>query len=224
MDTKNYLICSEPRCGLTLLRSILKQLKVGNPIEFDDSYSMDDLSEAATTHGIRGIAMRLRDFKKIRKKLSMENNNDYEMLMALFPNASFIRLYRRCKVKQAISWIKAARAQQFTYQKEKVDVGPYSEMEIKKFILELSIMESRWAEFFDKNSIIPYFVSYESLCENKVTAAAGILDFLRIEFKSISALEEIICETKFPIQQYNSTNEDWYQRFMKKDHKIINMF
>ena len=224
MDTKNYLICSEPRCGLTLLRSILKQLKIGNPIEFDDSYSMDDLSEAATTHGIRGIAMRLRDFKKIRKKLSMENNNDYEMLMALFPNASFIRLYRRCKVKQAISWIKAARAQQFTYEKEKVDVGPYSEMEIKKFILELSIMESRWAEFFDKNNIIPYFVSYESLCENKVTAIAGILDFLRVEFKSISALEAIIRETKLPIRQYDSTNEDWYQRFMEIDHKIINMF
>ena len=224
MNTKYYIICSEPRCGLTLLRSILKQLKVGNPIEFDDSYSMDDLSEEATVHGICGIAMRLRDFRKIRKKLSMEKADDFEMLMSLFPNARFIRLYRRCKVKQAISWIKASRAQQFTYQKEKVEVGPYSEMEIKKFILELSIMESRWAEFFNKNNITPYFLSYESLCENKVTVAAGILDFLKVEFKSFSALEPIIHEAKLPIQQYDVTNEDWYQRFMEKDHKIINMF
>ena len=227
MDAKHYLICAECRCGLTLLRSILKQCKVGNPIEFDDSRSMDEISDEATAHGICGMSIGFRDLIKIRKKIFMEKVDDFEMLMSLFPNASFIRLYRRCKVKQAISWIKAARTQQFsqfTNQNEKVDVGDYSEEEIKRFILELSIMESRWAGFFNKNNITPYFISYEELCENMVTAIAGVLDFLRIEFSSISALEEIIREAKLPLRQYDATNENWYQQFMEKDHTIINMF
>ena len=125
------------------------------------------------------------------------------------------RLNRIDKIKQAISWIKAEQSKHFLcHELDDFDGHTYSEEDISERIVTLARGETRWLHFFNKYNIVPYYLTYESLCEDKAKAIEGVLDFLNFEFLSDDTLAEFISRIKLSVQQYDATNVEWYRQYM----------
>ena len=220
----NYFICTQPRSGTHLLRKLLVQQGCGNPAELHPLMTgkiktLDDFYRECTINNVAGATIHKLHFgryiKHLKKLLSLEaEEHDLRVLEAFFPEPKFIFFYRRDKVQQAISFKKAHRTGNYRY-KRNADFGEYNEQEITDLILHLSVSEARWMLFFKKNNITPHILTYEDLCENPVESLRGILAFLQFDRDRIKINEE-----KLPIQQYDTTSEKWYRRYISEGNKL----
>ena len=86
---------------------------------------------------------------------------------------------------------------------------------MKKWILAYAKGDAKWQEFFKTYNIFPHFLTYESLCENKVKAVEDILEFIGFEYKSSIPLTDAIDQFDLPRQQYDAISEEWYLKFLK---------
>lgn len=214
----NYFICTQPRSGTHLLRELLSQQGCGNPEEFHFLTvgvikTLDDLLRKCTIDDVVGVTIHRVHFggviKYLKKSLSLETEeNPLRVLETFFPEPKFIYLYRRDKVKQAISFKKAHRTDHYTYKGDP-NFGEYSEQEIAVFIQHLCIAEALWMQFFHKHHIEPYILTYEDLCENPVGAVRRILEFLQFDKAPIEVNEE-----NLPVRQYNEISEKWHNRYL----------
>ena len=228
---KYYLICSQPRSGTQLLRRLLTSVGAGNPIElyyelFKHSRgkslqidSLESIYEVCTQNDVWGAVAHylyfLDGMKELQRMSGSQNLSGYPLLNSLFPDIKFIYLYRIDKIKRAISWIKAEQSKHFLcHELDDFDGHTYSEEDISERIVTLARGETRWLHFFNKYNIVPYYLTYESLCEDKAKAIEGVLDFLNFEFLSDDTLAEFISRIKLSVQQYDATNVEWYRQYM----------
>ena len=123
------------------------------------------------------------------------------MLNRLFPGVKFIYLYRRNKMQQAISLVKANQSQ-------------FVRGDIEQAILHYAIWEARCREFFNKYNITPLFITYESLRDDKVKVISKVLDFLEIDPKESRSLKEQIRDVKLSPRLWNHVNEAWYRKMV----------
>ena len=232
---KYYLICSQPRSGTQLLRRLLTCVGVGNPIELyyelfkhsrgNSSLQIDNLEsiyEVCAQNDIWGAVAHYLHFStgmKVLKNISgMHSLSSYPLLNSLFPNIKFIYFYRIDKVKQAISWVKAEQSNHFLcHQLDDFDGHTYSEEDISERILTLVRGETQWLHFFNKYNIVPYYLTYESLCDDKVKSVEGILDFLNLRFVSDEPLAEFISRIQLTVQQHDAVNVEWYRKYTSSE-------
>lgn len=229
---KSYIICSQPRSGTHLLRSLLKGLCVGNPIELlgylhttdpDSNFYLKDLDSIYKTCSegdICGATFHWNQFingmNRLRKLTGEQDQSDFELLNDIFPNLHFIHLYRMNKIKQAISLVKAKQSRPYRIAGRIEEWSPeYQPRWIRQAIVDYAAWEVGWQEFFAKHNIIPHFVTYEFLCEDKVNSISNLLDFLGIEHqKNNISLAEQISGIKLSPRLWNRVNESWYEKFM----------
>ena len=223
---KHYIICSQPRSGTHYLRALLKQQKCGNSQELfyhlmvkgriptlDVFY--EEYFKKCIQNDVFGIVINRLHYKPgmkhLRKLSGMQSENDFDVLSTFFPDAKFIYFYRRNKVKQAISFLKAMRSSHYTL-KDNPEFGEYSEEKISEFIIHLCASEAQWLSFFEQYGIRPHVLTYEVLCADTTGAISDILDFLEFDSSHVK-----IDTTELPIRQYDQISEDWYQRYLRNE-------
>ena len=232
MDTKYYMICAQPRTGTHFLTSLMSSIRVGNPseslyyllAEHKKTYidNIETLYDRGLKDGVWGATVHWHTYTPGVEKLKEisgfgKDTDDFEVLNHIFPGVKFIYFYRLNKIKQAISRMKANQSKLYAYsdsEKKKIEYK-YSREGIIRNMVKISRTDAHWMNFFEKYNIVPHFLTYESLCENKVKSISDILDFLGIQFIFDISLEDHLNNIRSPQRQYDAINEEWYQKFLK---------
>ena len=181
--------------------------------------SIETLYKRGMRNDIWGVSVHWQDYtpgmERLKKISELKDAENFKVLNDLFPGIKFIYLYRLNKIKHAISLIKAYQSGMYTFSDQATDFNfKYSKVEIEKAILKLSKWEAKWLDFFEKYAVVPHFLSYESLCEDKAKTIGGILDFLDIKFEADESLEERIAKISLHRQQYDDISAEWYRNIV----------
>ena len=218
-----YIIASNPRTGSHLLRSILTQNKCGNPIEMfldfvfnPEEQTLRDFREKTTKGDFSGMVVQVHHIKLVshvvEKLIGRVPQNIVDGLNILFPNPKFIYLHRIDKVRQAISFLKARRTQNYSHfpshEKKEVDYGEYSQNDIMEHMRRLCIWDSFWLNFFSRNGIEPLTISYEELVKNKLLTVVKVFEFLGHTPDMVKMNSDMM-----PIRQYDAVSQEWYDKY-----------
>jgi trehalose 2-sulfotransferase len=235
--SNSYLICTSHRSGSNLLCEVLTKTGLaGTPQEYFyqgfyphwfktfgvthfPDYLRQVVASTATPNGVFGAKLMgdqyFTDFvEQVRQLPRFQNTKPTtaEMLSDCFPNLTYIWLTRRNVVRQAISLSRAIqtgiwRAAQIPGQDPQKTIK-YDLIDINNCILNITLQQTSWQEYFSRSGITPLTVVYEDFIEHPEAATGLILDRLGIAIPSAWAMGELQ-ERKLA----DAVSEEWFQRY-----------
>ena len=147
----------------------------------------------------------------IKKYLRQENLEWSD----IFPDSYFIFLTRRDKLKQAISWLKSQQDGVMGLKELETNNFKgtyfYSRLEIEHLVYELCLAESRWLDFFNKENISPFHITYEDYVQDPEKYTFQILDYLNVSYSPTERLFKSSVTLKI---QSNEINKNWLERLV----------
>jgi len=240
-QTRGYVIWATPRCGGTLLSRILTATNIaGRPEEYffrplEEYYSrlwccgtFEDylraaLSQATTPNGVVGLKFDAGDYLShfdARLRTLSEFCNSKEptitILRSLLGHLKFIWLMRRNKVRQCVSWLKAAQTGE--WMRDVISNGNYNIKPrydygaIERLVNECVMREAAYQEIFDEVEIHPLTIVYEDMIEDIEGTVRRIIQYLELEMVLPIAKAEDIGM----VRQADATNEEWVQRYREE--------
>src|SRR5262249_35402556 len=205
---RSYVICCVQRTGSWLLAHTLADTGyAGRPSDYFDrterenrtrkwSLPADDLTayiravwnKATTPNGVLGSKMMWNDFDWLRKSLGPPTGTDagLEFMRTAFPDAQFVWLRRADKVRQGISWGRAAATDQWALRPDQEPEQPAPDVErpeverIVRLVRFAEECEDGWRRWFASTGIQPCEVVYEDLARDRLTVVNRVLEFLRL--------------------------------------------
>lgn len=192
IDRVNYIICSTPRSGSTLLAEGLKSTQVaGNPHEYFNIDHQSDYHKRwnfksvqeyitllkknrATSNGVFGFKIHFNQFAKAFKE---------EPLEGCFSDLKFIFLTRSNKIAQGISLEIAYQTNQWSSNFNKDKKAKFNFKDIKKRVDNISSQETNWKNYFDENNIEPLVLDYDNLELNYEISIKKVLNFLDLDYQ-----------------------------------------
>ncbi len=242
---QNYFILFTPRSGSNMLCGILEKAGIGKPIEafsphanyrkrmnwnidYSDPYQfMAKVIEYQTVNGILGMKLSIslfQEFLKVARQLLGEDFkglNDFETTEVFFPNARYIHIQRKDKVKQAVS---LAKALQNGIWIEKED----EDQEYKKYLLpalydrehieccfDLSLSgDVFWSQFLTKYNIPHLSLFYEDIVSNYEERIKEIFNFIGIKQEQVPSPKSQ--------RQANKQSNNWVIRFTEETDWLKN--
>ena len=206
-----YIICCTQRCGSNFLSSGLYNSKIaGNPDElFLDhvrrrlgiDYDLLDIqrlmAETMTPNGVFGVRIMWGTFQELIQKLKQDNR--YKQLPAasivatVFQNPHYIYLTRKDKIRQAISYYKARKTNEWIKSSNGKTAGPprqtksphnqlkFNFKEINHLMKILKKDDVNWENYFRENNIDFSLVVYEDLVENYEKTILALFNKMKIE-------------------------------------------
>lgn len=234
----SYVISAVQRSGSSLLCEALKNTGLaGNPEEyFLDGQGWEDGEWAQKNHvttrsdylrlvfdhgtspnGVFGVKVMWNYFPIMIDKLTAlpgyEGLPAPQIMMDLFPNVHFLWMVRRDKVRQAVSWAKAAQTDNYAWHKGKVPTPKQDPSFDFTFIDNLHRLiiegEAGWQSFFDKCGVQPIKVTYEDFVEDYEGTALRILDTLKIPYPKDLQFGERQLQ-----KQADALNDSWVDRYL----------
>jgi LPS sulfotransferase NodH len=204
---RSYLVCSVQRAGSWLLCHALEDTgALGRPAEYfhrgDEAFwrgrwgaaSKDAFLDAVrrepvTTNGVWGAKMmwnyladavaRLRAWPQLGVTADAA---DPEVLAAAFPGLGYVWLRREDKLRQAISWWRAAATGQYGLAPGEVPTEPpqFDPDAIGRLLRYAQACETGWRDWFATHSITPLEIVYEDLIEDVDQAARDVAGSLQV--------------------------------------------
>lgn len=200
------VIAATPRCGSTFLGRALAATKlVGTPEEWFQNSNMEEcrrryglpadlpnhklrndiIANETNENGWFSIKIMRDTFECIlqfmRQFPDYKGKPGFTLLQTLFPNASYLLMRREDKLKQAISYVKAAQTGIWEYRggKKSYDNNllQFDYLAIEAAQRKLSANEKKWLNLFSANNIAPLLVTYEELVKNYEATILEILGF-----------------------------------------------
>jgi LPS sulfotransferase NodH len=201
------VICSLPRSGSNLLAYALEDTGLaGRAREYFGArnetgyaeewglprrYSLRSFlqklaADSITPNGVLAVKIHLFDlldvFERAREELG-ETLSERELLEACFPNPRCIFIRRADRVRQAISWLRAADSGQWLRLRGEPASDRMARLdinldEVDEWIQVFSEQETKWREFFARNNLTAHEVVYEDLVRNYQATVLGALDYL----------------------------------------------
>jgi LPS sulfotransferase NodH len=233
-----YIVCTIPRSGSNLLTDGLRATRrAGMPKQFflpksEARYGAElGLDPDADYPGyVRGIVntkttrnevfgfklmswylddflARLRDTRAFGDPAA----DDLAMLREAFPRLRFVHIFRRHKLRQALSTARALQTGLWKVQEGKTALRePQFDAElIEQSLREAERQEKIWNTFFQRNGIDPFQVEYEELCRDYGATIRGVLHFLRI-----SLPRGVQIGPPVTIRQSDEISRIWEKRFL----------
>jgi trehalose 2-sulfotransferase len=129
----------------------------------------------------------------------------------LFPDMHYIRLVRRDKIRQAISFYRAAKSKKWHMvgnQDKPAPLPPYSEERIIHYMEMIKKYEDVWERYFDQSGYQPMTVYYEDFIADYEGTLRAVLKFMGIE---------VMAGTPFPPprlkKQADVMTDEWVKLF-----------
>ncbi len=200
---RSYVICCVQRTGSWLLAHTLADTGyAGRPSDyFDDAEREDHAREwgvpagdlaayvgavwdqATTPDGVLGSKLMWNDFDWLRSSLRPPAGSDAGLafMRMAFPDAQFVWLRRQDKVRQGISWWRAAVTGQWGRRPGQQAGRPPPDVEqMVQLVRFAEQCEDGWRQWFAATGIRPCEVLYEDLATDRLTVVNAVLEFLRL--------------------------------------------
>jgi LPS sulfotransferase NodH len=242
--TATYIICTNPRSGSWLLSEGLASTSAaGNPREWFNRqeeqqyrarWRMDnatDLSYAAylgiaraestSSNGISGIKLHYYQLADLSRKLAaiegLRGLTIAQLMSKAFPNAKYLWLTRRDKVRQAISLQLAYSTNNWwviegtTPNRRENDAGApeFDPNAIARMEAALVENDSKWRSFFQDNGSNSFVVHYEDLVDDYQGTIVSVLKWL-----GVPNSDAILVPPSRLNRQSNARNEEWLTRYL----------
>ncbi|MEQ8764085.1 MAG: Stf0 family sulfotransferase [Planctomycetota bacterium] len=189
-----YWVCSTPRSGSSLLCELLCNTGLaGAPTEYFDREQMEGFARAWSCDGFESYLRALLAKKtspngvfgaKIHWGQKLDLFTDRALDDAL-PDAQFIWITRRDRVKQAVSWERANQTGQWASDHVASNRRPVFDYDrIASALEEIERGDEAWANLFSEQGITPHRVVYEDLIRNRESVIRGVLAALGIDLPS----------------------------------------
>ena len=235
-----YVVCAVPRSGSNLLTDGLHATRrAGRPKQFflrasvahfaalhrlnsagDFAAYVRDITRATATSneifGFKLMSWYLDDFlTRLRETRAFGDaaTSDLDLLCNAFPRLQFVHIFRRNKLRQALS---KARAVQTNFWKVQEGKSAQGEPQFNANLIEQCLTESEeqekiWDRFFEQIGIEPFRVEYEKLCSDYEGTIRGVLDFLKISLPRRARIGAPVT-----IKQSDDSSYAWEERFLKE--------
>src|SRR5438034_2246984 len=200
-----YVVCAIPRSGSNLLTDGLHATRqAGRPKQFflakfeadygakhgldpakDYAGYVRGIISAKTTSnevfGFKLMSWYLDDFlSRLRGTHAFGDagTSDLELLRNAFPRLQFVHVFRRHKLRQALSKARAVQTGLWKVQKGKAaQAEPRFDAElIEQCLRDAEQQEKTWECFFRRSAVSPFRVQHESLCQQYDTTSREFLD------------------------------------------------
>jgi LPS sulfotransferase NodH len=238
--TTSYIVCMTPRTGSSFLCECLALTGVaGRPAEHfwrEDGLDhrarygvatyadvLDRVLELGSTpNGVFGLKVStgggyfasVIELVRHVPEYSGAGRPDPEVMAAAFPGLRYVWLTRRDKVRQAVSWWKAAQTNRWQrYRDEAEPAGQGAAPEfvfeaVDQLVQEAVAREAAWQRYFTEGGIRPLTLVYEDFVRAPEEAVGGVLDFL-----GVAAPPEPGLERARHVKQADATSEAWAERY-----------
>jgi LPS sulfotransferase NodH len=200
---RSYVICCVQRTGSWLLAHTLADTGyAGRPSDYFDEaerkshtrewglptdalapYVLAMWDRATTPNSVLGSKMMWNDFDWLRSSIQPPAGTDagLEFMRTTFPNAQFVWLRREDKVRQGISWWRAAVTNQWALRPDQESEQPALDVEhITQLVRFAERCDDGWRQWFASTGIQPCEVVYEDLLRDRLAVANRVLKFLRL--------------------------------------------
>ena len=233
-----YVVCAIPRSGSNLLTDGLHATRrAGRPKQFflrkseSDfatahnldlsagfaAYVRDIITATATSNEVFGFKLMswyLDDFlDRLRGTGAFGNagTTDLELLRNAFPRLKFVHVFRRHKLRQALSKARAHQTGLWKVQEGKtVQREPQFDVElIEQCLKESEQQEKLWDRFFQRIEIDPLRVEYENVCEDYEANIHRVLGFLQISLPRRTRIGPPVT-----VRQADDISRAWEERFL----------
>jgi len=233
-----YVVCAIPRSGSNLLTDGLHATRrAGRPKQF---FLRKSESDFAVTHNLdlrAGFAAYVRDISVVTatsnevfgfKLMSWylddflgrlrgagafgdAGASDLDLLRNAFPRLKFVHVFRRHKLRQALSKARAHQTGLWKVQEGKtVQREPQFDAElIEQCLKESEEQEKLWRRFFERIGIDPLGVEYENLCEDYEANIRRVLNFLQISLPRRTFIGPPVT-----VRQADEISRTWEERFL----------
>jgi LPS sulfotransferase NodH len=233
-----YVICAVPRSGSNLLTDGLHATRrAGRPKQFflrkseahfaalhnlnstgDFAAYIRDITRATATSnevfGFKLMSWYLDEFlSRLRetREFGGAETNDLALLRNVFPRLQFVHIFRRHKLRQALSKARAVQTDLWKIQDGKTaQCEPQFDPElIERCLKEAAQQEKAWEHFFQRIGIDPFRVEYEKLCQDYEATIRAVLDFLKISLR-----RNIRIGPPVTTRQADEVSRVWEERFL----------
>jgi len=233
-----YVVCAIPRSGSNLLTDGLHATRrAGRPkqfflrkseLDFAATHNLDlragfaayvrDISVVTATSnevfGFKLMSWYLDDFLgRLRGTGAFGDagTTDLDLLRNAFPRLKFVHVFRRHKLRQALSKARAHQTGLWKVQEGKtVQREPQFDAElIEQCLKESEEQERLWGQFFERIGIDPLRVEYENLCEDYEANIRRVLNFLQISLPRRTFIGPPVT-----VRQADEISRTWEERFL----------
>lgn len=228
-QSSSYILCTAPRCGGTLLGSLLYQSNVmGVPHEYfhpeevisglckrwslpektEDKVYLDTIKrKRSSPNGILGLKAHFSQISALTKS--------GPFTIFLKDIKCFVHVTRKDLVAQAVSYAMAHQSRKWSSLHKAEATPNYDVNLISNALNDILSQNLQWQRFFAVNNISPVTVAYEDLLEDPNQIC-----------KNICAQMGVITDHNFSIEksplnkQSSALNAQWIKRF-KEENRII---
>ncbi len=189
------------------------------------------LRYGTTPNGVFGMKVEAPNLRYLDRMLEGESGvtpvSLPARLEATFPNLRYVWVTRRNKVRQAVSFFRAAQTD--AWRSVLSQSIPNNELTfnlqlVDQYLRQILREEAAWSEYFTTNGIVPYTVVYEDLAQDYERIVRGVLEYLQI-----SLPEQYQFSAPRLQKQADELSEDWVQRYqegIKRRHtyqRLVNL-
>ncbi len=238
--TRSYLLCAVPRTGSYLLCDLLGASGVaGRPNEYFnpgfqaqwqidwgsttiEQYLRAVTHRGTTPNGVFGLKAHPMQFDALCRQLAGRNSVKFVdrpgLLAAWLPEVEYIRLCRRDRLRQAISYVRAI--QTHGWWDSAVAPGPSAPArpELERFDVQLidramtllGSMHDRWSRYFAAIGVTPLEITYEDLTGDPAAAVGAVLDHLDVP----RPVDPTTAHAPFR-RQADDVTEEWVHRYLR---------
>ena len=219
----NYIICSTPRSGSTLLcRALWETGQAGFPHEYFHStehmpilmkrwhtkdfytYLQALKKKRSTQNGVFGCKVHFQQYQHQLQDKKLHN---------FLPNSQFIYIRRKDHLRQAISLARGIQTKQWCSDEIAQHPPVFDRILIDECLKRISYEEKSWENFFETHHIPPMRITYEDF----ITAYAETIKMVlqHIGVKQIQVIPDC------PIQKKaDHINEEWYTRYLEQSSDL----
>jgi LPS sulfotransferase NodH len=232
----NYVICSVPRSGSTLLARALADMGVGAPDEFlnvtrpVDGHGLverEGLPHCRSDDDLRAYCDGLRARYTVGGMFGLKTH--YPQLAAypyvlnnletLFPDLRFIAITRRDTLRQAVSFVRAWQTIQWTSTLPAQNEPWYDKTAIDRFLGDVAAQARSWEAFFQARSIWPLRIVYEDFAKSYRRTLTAVLGYLGVAERPIppAPLErQADALTEAWVRRYRAESPSRWRRLFRK--------
>jgi trehalose 2-sulfotransferase len=168
--------------------------------------------------GMFGLRLQQHSFDFFVEKLVVlfpNQANDKERLQAAFGRTLFVHLTRLDKVEQAVSYVKAQQSGLWHLAHDGTELErlsphqepAYDRLGLHKCYESMKAYDRNWQDWFRKQGIEPYRISYEALALDPIKTLSQLLDRLGIGREAALGVEVGVKKLA------DCTNHNWSRQF-----------